>query len=248
MSKKFKGKICAYCSNAGDTADHIFAKQIFPADQRANLPQVCACQPCNNRKSQLEHYLLAVLPFGGRHTRSQEILTTMVPPRLEKNRALRSILADGRREITVAEDGINRRSVAVPFDGGKLDSYLGMVARGLVAYHWGAIVPHSFFSGGSLLTDYGDDFYKSVLVEMCRLGGRPPAQGNIGNDLLLYEGVQDAKCSGTALWRFQIYGGAVLGEDSRQSETMSSTLWALTARQPSEGFEWPPSPERPDVR
>ena len=58
MSKKYKGKICAYCGTAtADTEDHVLARQFFTEDEHGNLPKAPACSVCNNEKSKLEHYL-----------------------------------------------------------------------------------------------------------------------------------------------------------------------------------------------
>jgi hypothetical protein len=89
MSKKFKGKRCAYCSvRQVVTGDHIFAREFFVLSARADLPQAPICSECNNEKSKLEHYLTAVLPFGGRHAHASENLAVQVPKRLEKNAKL----------------------------------------------------------------------------------------------------------------------------------------------------------------
>jgi hypothetical protein len=50
MSKKFKDKTCPYCGGAGisTTGDHIFARAFFLNARRANLPQVAACDACND--------------------------------------------------------------------------------------------------------------------------------------------------------------------------------------------------------
>src|ERR1700722_9395653 len=90
MSKKFKKKTCVYCCGKGisTTGDHVFAREFFLKSRRATLPQVPACAPCNKEKSELEHYLTAVLPFGGRHDDASINLETMVPPRLAKNAKL----------------------------------------------------------------------------------------------------------------------------------------------------------------
>jgi 5-methylcytosine-specific restriction endonuclease McrA len=82
MAKRFKfaSETCAYCATQpATTADHVFSREFFLVKRRANLPQVPACNSCNNAKSRLEHYLTAALPFGGRHTDSTENLTNLVP-------------------------------------------------------------------------------------------------------------------------------------------------------------------------
>jgi hypothetical protein len=87
MSKRFKGLLCAYCSQRpAVTGDHLFAREFFLKTQRANLPQVPTCDRCNGEKSKLEHYLTAVLPFGGRHPDALTNLSQMVEPRLAKNK------------------------------------------------------------------------------------------------------------------------------------------------------------------
>ena len=43
MGKSFKGKTCVYCATApAATMDHVFAREFFLADRRANLPKVPA--------------------------------------------------------------------------------------------------------------------------------------------------------------------------------------------------------------
>jgi hypothetical protein len=68
MGKRYKGKTCVYCAAAGasETGDHLLAREFVPVADRSQIPQVPACRPCNKDKSDLEHYLTAVLLFGGR--------------------------------------------------------------------------------------------------------------------------------------------------------------------------------------
>src|SRR3546814_1085932 len=78
------------------------------------LPQVSACEPCNRDKSQLEHYLLSVLSFGGNHPASSAILAGEVPRRLEKNRKLHTELANGTREVLLRTgDGTREPHAAI---------------------------------------------------------------------------------------------------------------------------------------
>jgi hypothetical protein len=97
MSKKFKSKTCAYCCalEASVVGDHVVAREFCVKDKRDNLPQVPSCDRCNNEKSALETYLTAVAPFGARHADSTRNLTTLVPPRIARNRKLHQALAAG---------------------------------------------------------------------------------------------------------------------------------------------------------
>ena len=108
MSKKFKGKRCAYCAEReAVTGDHIFAREFFLPSARANLPQAPICRECNNEKSKLEHYLTTVLPFGGQHPTSLENLESMVPKRLRKNAKLHRELAAGQQRVFTILTGIS---------------------------------------------------------------------------------------------------------------------------------------------
>jgi|ERR1700722_1420649 len=72
MSKKFKGMQCAYCLDAvATTVDHVFSREFFLVEDRGYLPEAPACKACNDEKSRMEHYLTAVLPFGGRHDQAR---------------------------------------------------------------------------------------------------------------------------------------------------------------------------------
>jgi hypothetical protein len=108
MSKRFKGKTCVYCGAAPSTTtgDHVFAREFFINVRRGNLPKVPACEACNHEKSKLEHYLTAVLPFGGRHTDSAQNLSTLVEPRLAKNAKLHSALSVGQGRVWSREGGL----------------------------------------------------------------------------------------------------------------------------------------------
>ena len=51
VSKKFKGKVCAYCVKAkATTDDHVFAREFFTLADRHDLPKALACPKCNNEK------------------------------------------------------------------------------------------------------------------------------------------------------------------------------------------------------
>jgi len=65
-SKRYRGKRCAYCGRDGasDTGDHVIARGFFLPSERGELPQVPACNQCNNEKSRLEHRLTTVLRSG----------------------------------------------------------------------------------------------------------------------------------------------------------------------------------------
>ncbi len=233
MGKGFKGKPCAYCGQPGNTADHIFARQFFPPDRRANLPQVCACKACNEAKSRLEHYALSVLPFGGRHPESSAILAAEVPRRLAKNRKLHLHLAEGRASPWVQERGVILPGLTVPFDSERVFALFGMIARALVVFHWGHLVPSGYVAEASALTQFGERKFERIFASL----SVAEARGNLGEGLVLYQGVQllDDPCR--TPWRFQIYGGVVLGGAPEAPHETPSNIWARTGPH-ADGRPW----------
>lgn len=117
-SKAYKGRTCVYCLSAESAdGDHVIARSFFLPDKRQGIPIVPACQPCNNAKSELEHYLSAVMPFGGRHDDSRRTLLELIPRRLAKNRKLLDLLRSGWSEALKALGGGHWAPEAtVPFD------------------------------------------------------------------------------------------------------------------------------------
>jgi hypothetical protein len=73
MKHKFSGQICVFCNKApSETADHALGRKFFLEERRGNLPQVPACRSCNNKKAELEYYLMTVLrlPEADSHRRN----------------------------------------------------------------------------------------------------------------------------------------------------------------------------------
>jgi len=235
MGKRFKGRPCAYCDAVGVTADHVFARNFFPVGDRANLPQVSACEPCNREKSQLEHYLLSVLPFGGNHPASSAILAGQVPRRLEKNRKLHAALAGGKREVLLRNENGVSESLTLPFDSTKLSRLFEFVAKGLVQYHWELRVPADYFVGAGFLSREAERFFEQ-LMSRC---SRAEARGDLGRGLILYQGVQTVDNPLTTIWRFQLYGGIQFGGDPQGHSKAVSNIWASTSRKPVPGLSAP---------
>lgn len=121
-----------YCGTAtAATADHVFARQFFLIEHRDQLPKVPACSDCNNRKSQLEHYLATILPFGGRHRHSRRMLDEMVPPRLARNRKLHADIRSSLKPIWSNEGGYAIRTSGIALDPDKLLRLLDYVVEDL---------------------------------------------------------------------------------------------------------------------
>ena len=226
MSKRFKGKDCAYCGVVGgsETADHVFAREFFLPELRANLPKVPACSACNGAKSILEHYLTTVLPFAGNHPASIPLLRDQVPRRLAKNRKLWDGLAAGRETVDVVESGVSREAMAFPFEFAKLIALIEFITRGLSFHHWGVVIPADHTVKASAVNPH----YEPILTDLFRAVRGGYARGGPGNYSFRYEGRQFIEHPALTLWRFQIYNGIQLTGDARVPDAVGSTLWACT--------------------
>ena len=130
MGKGFRGKTCVYCATTpAATMDHVFAREFFLVDRRANLPKVPACAACNGAKSQLEHYLTAVIPFGGQHPDGLVHLTEMVPGRLAHNQKLARRLSDGLSSTMVPSR--ETPAMTIPIDPDKVGELFALIAKWL---------------------------------------------------------------------------------------------------------------------
>ena len=213
MKHKFSGEICVYCNEApADTSDHAIGRKFFLEERRGNLPQVPACRSCNSRKSELEAYLMTVLPFGAKNADAGTILTKLVPPRLEKNAKL-------NRKIT---RGFNRSGgTSIPFDHKPLVELFGMIAKALAYQHFGIRLGDGFSATAAIFMDQATPEFARMLA----LGNR--VNGDLGAGTFKYQGAQPGNYPELTLWRFEIYGGVDFGGDpnlfGRASLTMAAT-------------------------
>lgn len=231
MSKAYKGKTCVYCAGPGcsSTGDHVLAREFFPEDRRDGLPKVPACEPCNQAKSQLEHYLTTVLPFAGRHPDAHRVLTTMVPRRLAKNRKLHSQLAASQERAWIMRGGMLHPSATLPLDAQKLEGLVRYIVRGLTAYHWNTVIPAAYAVGVGVWTEEGE----RLILPMLPSRGKAVARERWGNGAFEYDGVQAVDDPYLSIWRLRLYGGAVLGGDTAKTTDASPRIWAMTSREPA---------------
>jgi ribosomal protein L40E len=160
MSKKFNNAICVYCATrSATTADHVVARCFFLVRSRGNLLKVPACQSCNKAKSDLEHYLATVLPFGGRHTDAAANLKNTVPQRLAKNLALHRTLTAGMSRVWTREAGVYRRALTLPFEPEKLDELFAFIAKGLAWHQWGLLVTPDTDVWAGILNGMGERLF-----------------------------------------------------------------------------------------
>jgi hypothetical protein len=228
MSKAYRGKTCAYCAKeeASSTADHVFARQFFPVEQRGNLPIVAACAPCNQAKSQLEHYLATVLPFGGRHVDSSAMLENEVPRRLARNKRLHRELAAGRVPVLLKEGEETSETFGVPFDSDRFRKLFAYIARGLAMHHWQVVIPSSHVVESVILNPVYEPEFRRLFL----LCARQRVNGSVGGGAFLYQGAQAVDDAALTMWRFQAFGGVMMMGDEHVPGAGDYTVWVTTAR------------------
>lgn len=234
MSKRFKGLICAYCSERpSETGDHVFAREFFLKTQRANLPQVPACGQCNGAKSKLEHYLTAILPFGGRHEDALTNLRDMVAPRLSNNKKLHREISQNASPIwTQTNSGLHVQTTALPFQSDRFVDLFRYVVRGLIFYHWGVRITIDHLLDVYLLASGGRDLFDRFM----QMPAKTRVSANLGNHTFVYDGIQGIDNDAVSVWRFSVYGGLTLTGDPKALGEEAGQIGVLTGpKRASEG-------------
>lgn len=186
----------------------MIARSFFPEDSRADLPQVPACERCNNAKSALEHYLATVLPLAGRDQAAFQITENTLERKLANNAALQDELNRGfelyASEGLQGQYGTTLRSAA-------LGDYAKFVALGLLRHHFGYRVEGVREVRGAALAHSRasaiDGLFSRVESEV------RPVVARFADGALGYRGFAAKANQGSSFWQIRLYGGLHLGAD-----------------------------------
>ncbi len=217
MKHKFRDEVCIYCNDApAESSDHVVGRKFFLEERRGDLPQAPACKCCNNRKSQLENYLMIVLGFGAKHRDAAVNLKTQVAHRLE-NKANAKLL----RKL---QKGYERSGgTSIPFEHKPLEELCAMIAKALAWQHFGIRLTKGYSSIASVFANDGEGFFAQLLARGKNVSG------DLGEGTFKYEGAQAAEYPELTLWRFEIYGGVDFDGDPKVHGP-SSLVVAATGR------------------
>jgi hypothetical protein len=232
-SKKYLNKACVYCGHEGisSTADHVIARQFFLPADRDRQPKVPACANCNNLKSQLEHYVLSVLPMGGVQAGAVEALETQLGPRLANNDALRrSLFAGMKIRFLMSSDGVWSEGMSVPFDSAKLNDLSCYIALGLAWHHWQAPLAPSAVARASAFTSQGVRHFEDMWN---RIDFGDSISGDLGNGVFTYRGLRSRVNQRATFWQMWFFGGAEFGDKQQRGESVRC-LFVATSDDP----EW----------
>jgi hypothetical protein len=185
---------------------------------------VPACQACNDAKGRLEHYLTAVLPFGGRHTDAATSLAEFVPPRLARNAALHKHLSQGRQRVWAREGNLAVPVTTLPVDSLKIEALFRYIVKGLVWHHWQVLLSAEtgVWAGG--LTNRGVDMHRRLLAT----NARQRASANLGNGTFVYDGAQGTDIPDMSIWLFSMFGGIKLSGDPDAPSDETTLIGGIT--------------------
>lgn len=185
------------------TGDHVVARQFVPTDLRNNLPKVPCCEGCNNKKSQLEHYLTTILPFSGRHSYAEKTLIS-TQRRLSKNQGLareieKSFVLDQRIDA-----GDVSSLLTITFDSQKLTALSEYIARGLDLVNEGREFKTNIGYYAHSITDFGDTTFRDVYFKSHE---GIYNTNSIGGEFLEYESFHASSDQNISFWIFSYFGG-----------------------------------------
>ena len=218
MKHKFSGETCIYCGKAAsESSDHVVGRNFFLVERRDNLPQAPACKRCNNRKSQLENYLMIVLPFGAKNADAADILRKLVLPRLE--------IKSNAKLLRKLQNGYARSGgTSIPFEPTPMEELFEMIAKALAWRHFGVRLAGGYSATASLFSNEGEAFFEQMLSS-----GKNHVSGDLGEGTFSFEGAQAPQYPELTVWRFRIYGGVDFGGDP-EVYGPSSLAIAVTGR------------------
>lgn len=227
MSKAYRGKTCVYCVVEGtsETADHVIARAFIPVEQRANLPKVPACSVCNRAKSELETYLSSVMPFGGSHPLSAQILEDLVPRRLANNRRVHRELAEGLKDRTwVTADGNVQSRRTINIDADKVEQLYRLIVHGLCWAEWSLLLPPANID---VQVGFLNPTGEGLIGNLFHMKAKRRCHRVLAGGLFQYEGIQALDNDSITIWRMSLYG--VRFADPVQATDTTIACYASTA-------------------
>ncbi len=228
MSKKYKGKPCVYCQERPSIkqGDHVFARKLFLESERGNLIKVPSCKECNDDKSKIEHYLISVLPFGGMHSGAKENLSSLVPPRLDKNLKLKRELKSGMKYVwSKEENGTPKKNLTIPFDGERYVGLFKYLVKALSWHHWRVYIETESIVFTTALSKYGKKMFHQHLFP---LRAQNKVNEVIGNNTVEYTGVQAVDDNQITIWEFETYNGLVVSNSIDEGFHKSTSIGAIS--------------------
>lgn len=230
-SKSFNGKACAYCGKerSSTTAEHVIPRKAMFVEDRRALPKVPACGPCNNAKSKLEHYALAVLLVGTNHIEGNRYRAEMIRPRLAKDHRLAREVGLYQRPKLMKVNGIIQPMHIVHVDAHKINQLNEMIVKGLYFHHFGMPLDDDWRPEVQMMQPAREPAFMEALKHL--FVDAEEVQAEIGRGAFWYEGVRSRAHPALTLWRFSWHGGVRLYGNGAPAEGIG-VWWGVTRPAP----------------
>jgi hypothetical protein len=230
--KAFHQKTCAYCRAEGSssTADHVIPRKAMFVKDRANLPQVPACARCNNEKSRLENYFLALVLAGSNHPDGDRYREEFIKPRLRKNRRFAHAIASAR-PIVRPNNGRFEQAYAVNISADETTALMEMIALGLYYHHTGGPLDPTYRAMARIFAPEHERELVDGVLEFFPADS-PVVGSNFGNGAFTYEGFLNNHLPGFSLWRMMWHGGIPLAGENGPRGGVST--WMVSTAPPDE--------------
>ncbi len=225
-SKKFRDKLCVYCRDkTSTTADHVFPREFFQISERDLLPKVPSCSECNNKKSQIEHYLTTVLPFGATHPNAEKALSIDAAKRLSKNRKLHKKLQStfSHKLINDSNEGM-RNAPTISIEPEKVHDFCAYVGLGLLWHHWKIYLPLNYSYRAFTPSQHGLEFIDSLF----NLTTNFRVHEKLGDETIQYKGIASEIDDCLSVWAIQLLGGITVADNELGSVFKNSFVAVIT--------------------
>lgn len=210
----------------------MYSREFFQISERDSLPKVPSCSECNNKKSQIEHYLTAVLPFGATHPNAKKALAVDTKKRLSKNKKLHNKLQETftHQLINDSKEGA-RNTPIISIDPEKIHDFCVYVGLGLLWHHWKVYLPVNCSYRAFTPSEYGLEF----ISHLFNLPTDLRVHEKLGDDTIQYKGISSEIDGCISVWAIQLLGGITVADNEFGNIFKNSFVAVITG--PEEELE-----------
>lgn len=226
MSKKYVGKDCTYCREAGASrsADHVVPRELFSFAHRSNKPKVPSCKRCNNEKSALEGEVLATLLAGSHAANADDYRRNYVKPRLTNNARARREMGLGEPPVIMMVNSILRPMHALRVDANAITRLVGMITMGLYRFHFNRPLSRNFEPQAGLLNPVHQGLVDPTILELFPPGSSAVSE-SWGDGEFGYNGLRSLHHADLTVWRMRLHRVPLYGADA---PPQGADTWQVT--------------------
>ena len=160
------------------------------------------------------------------HGDAKENLSSLVPPRLDKNLKLKRELKSGMKYVwSEDENGTPKRNLTIPIDGERYTGLFKYIVKALSWHHWKVYFETESIVFTIALSEFGKKMFHQHLFS---LRAKNRVNEVIGNNTVKYTGVQAVDSNQITVWEFEIYNGLVVSNSAEEGFHKSTSIGAIS--------------------